>query len=729
MKIFKTILLTAAVTVSSLGYAVKPVVPDEGMWLPLLLNGLNISEMQAMGCKLSAEQIYSVNNSSVKDAIVQLGGFCTAEVVSPQGLLLTNHHCAYDAIQSHSSVENDYLTDGFWAKTKAEELPVEGLTVSFLVRMEDVTGKIVNATKGLEGQERAEAMEVKIVELETEASEDDRYVVNVKEMFDGNAHYLFVYEVFSDIRLVGAPPSAVGKFGGDTDNWMWPRHTGDFSMLRIYAAPDNSAAEYNEANVPYEPKHYLPVSAKGLQEGDFTMIMGYPGSTDRYLSSYEVKQLMEQDAPTIIKVLRKRLDVMKEAMDAKDEVRIALASDYASLANSWKYYEGQLVGLKKFDLVDQKIEEEKTFMQWVADDAKRKKKYGKVLSNISGAIQDGKASGNAMNYLNMAGFGPTFVSNGIGYWRLMSQMKVAGEDEEKYKPYLEELEAGLDAAFEDYYAHVDVELLAATAQMMYEGIPESGHPSVFKTGAFKKAKEKGKLDEKFFAKWAKKTAKGSILFNRKKLEKFHSKPNLKVLEEDLGIEYINSLIGVYRSNMMASGNASAVIADARQLLVEGQMEMQTERNFYPDANFTLRVTYGKVKPYSSWDGKPYESFTYASQILDKYKPGDEEFDVPEKLRTLIQNKDFGSYGKDGKLPVCFIHDLDITGGNSGSPVINGDGELVGIAFDGNWESMISDLSFQEEYVRTISVDIRYVLFIIDKYADAGHLVEEMTVQK
>jgi len=721
MKLFKSLMLACLLFVAGISKATPPL-PDEGMWLPLLLKDLNYAEMQRLGCSLTAEQIYSVNNSSLKDAIVSLGGFCTAEVVSSQGLLLTNHHCAYDAIQSHSSVENNYLKDGYWAATLQDELPVAGLTVSFLVRMEDVTARINGAAADYAPDEQGMAIEEAIAQIQAEAEEDGRYTSEVKPMFAGNVYYLWVYEIYTDVRLVGAPPSSVGKFGGDTDNWMWPRHTGDFSMLRIYADTDNNPAEYSESNVPYKPKHFLPVSNKGLTDGDFTMVMGYPGSTDRYLTSYGVDHHQNVEAPIMIKVFKKRLAVMKAEMDKSEAVNIALASDYASLANACKYYEGQTLGLNKFNLIADKTAEEKSFMTWVKADAARKKKYGNVLSDIKATYGTQKQAGKTNAYLNLAGFGPGFISPGIQVWRLKRTMETASSSAD-YQPAVDALKEGAGAMFEDYFKNVDQKVFAATTLLMYEGLPEGQRPDFYTSALFLKMKG-ATMEEKCNA-YAAVVFKKSIVVDKNKLNKFLKKPKLKVLDKDPGVAYITSLIGFYRTTMMSSMTFENNLETQRKVLLEGLMEQNKGKSMYPDANSTMRLTYGTVKTYDSWEGKRYNTFTYANEILDKYQPGDDEFDVPEKLRTLIQNKDFGPYGKDGVLPVCFLHDTDITGGNSGSPVINADGHLVGIAFDGNWESMISDLRFQDKYVRTISVDIRYVLFIIDKYAGAKRLIEEM----
>ena len=701
--------------------------PDEGMWLPLLLKDYNYEEMKRLGCTLTPEQIYSVNNASLKDAIVQLGGFCTAEVISDEGLLLTNHHCAFDAIQDHSTTEHDYIKDGFWAKDKAAELPVEGLTVSFLVRMEDVSKKVLDKAADYQGQERDMAIQEMVAELEEGATEDGKYRVEVKSMFEGNAYYLFVYQVYRDVRLVGAPPSAVGKFGGDTDNWMWPRHTGDFSMLRIYAGGDNQPADYSAANKPFKPKHHLPVSMTGTKKGDYTMIMGYPGSTDRYLTSFELKTHKEVEAPLVVDILKKRLDIMKADMAADRSQFIAMSSGYNSLSNTQKYYEGQLLGMNKFDLVADAEAEEMKFLKWVNADAKRKEKFGGVLGNIEEELKKRNDGIKASSYYNMAGFGPDMVINGIGVWRLSMKMDMLEKGQKVSDDDIAPLKEGLDDMFKEYFAHTDQKIFALTTQILYENLPADQKMSVFESATFKKV-AKGTTNEEKFAAYAAYVYKKSVLTDKARMAKFLNKPNKKKLDKDPGLIYIKSLIASYRVNMGGMGAHEGILGENRRLLLEGMMEANPAlKKSYPDANFTMRVTYGSTKPYSSWDGKPYNTFTYASEILDKYVAGDPEFDVPEKLRTLIKNKDYGDYAVDGVLPVCFLHNTDITGGNSGSPVINGKGELVGVAFDGNWESMISDLNFDETFVRTISVDIRYVLFIIDKYADAKHLIEEMDV--
>lgn len=703
-----------------------PVRPDEGMWLPLLIQTLNYKDMQSLGCKLTPEQIYSVNNASIKDAIVQLGGFCTAEVVSPQGLLLTNHHCGFDAIQSHSSVEHDYLTNGFWAMTKAEELPIEGLSVSFLERVENVTEKM-NAAIAAEGDREA-AIEMETGKMEEAASEGGKYRAEVKPMFASNEFYLFVYKVYRDIRLVGAPPSAVGKFGGDTDNWMWPRHTGDFSMMRIYAGEDNEPADYSASNKPYSPKHYLPVTVKGVKEGDFAFIMGYPGSTDRYQTSYSVKQAFDNDNRDIIKLLGNRLSLMKEDMDRSDEVRIKLASDYASLSNSWKYYEGQELGLSRRDLVSEKAAAEAKFTSWVNADASRKAEYGEVLPGIKAAVESNVDVAKLSNYINMAAFGPAIVSGGVPYWRLMNTMEKFPDDKTKWQPIIDNLLSGLDARFKDYNKPTDQKIFGAMNRAFYTDIKPEWHPSIYSDKGFTKQKAKGNLDR--FDKYAAYVYGSTILADKAKAKAFLANPSLKALKADPGVKHVASIIELYLTKLQQGQAVYSMTYDGlMQKYLKGMREMDASKVRYPDANFTMRLTYGTIMPYVPRDGVHYDWYTTQKGILEKEIPGDEEFDVPAKLKDLMVRKDFGRYAdkKTGDLVTCFLSNTDITGGNSGSPIMNAEGQLIGLAFDGNWESMISDIVFEKKTCRTISVDIRYVLFVIDKYAGAKHLVDEMNV--
>jgi hypothetical protein len=698
--------------------------PDEGMWLPMLIKDYNYEEMKRLGCKLTAEQIYSVNNSSLKDAIVQLGGFCTAEIISDEGLILTNHHCGYDAIASQSTEENNYLKDGFWAKNKGEELNIPGLTVTFLKSMADVSDRIFNLDKDENGDPDYMAIQQEKANIEEEYSEEGKYTVEVKEMFDGNAVYVFVYEVYRDIRMVGAPPSSIGKFGGDTDNWMWPRHTGDFSMFRIYAGSNNEPADYMESNKPFQPKHSLPVSMKGIEEGDFTMVMGYPGSTDRYLTSYEVANLQTVEAPALVSLLEKRLNTMREVMDRSETLEIENASSHASMSNAYKYYKGQLRGLNKFDLVGQKKIYENGLTSWINGDTERKEKYGDMFSRFESAFGSSDQLDTDMSVVNIAGFAPDFVTGlGISVWRTARSFDSAGEEEMAAK--MDIIEEQGKEYFSSNAPIMDRELFLFALDALKNDVSKSRRPDLFEHKLYvKKAKGSNERYADLFA-------KKSIFGNEKRMAKFLKKPSQKVLDKDPGMIYVTSLIDMFRSKIqMAQMQRESELSELKGLFMQAIQEKETDKTFYPDANSTMRITYGTVKNYKSWEGKEYETFTTGDQILQKYVAGDDEFDVPEKLRTLLTNKDFGDYARpDGKLPVCFLHNTDITGGNSGSPVINAEGHLIGCAFDGNWESMTSDLFWQDEYVRTISVDIRYVLFIIDKFAGASHLLDEMNLVK
>lgn len=714
-----------AVRVIAAGYESSPVPPREGMWLPHLVKTLNIDAMKELGFKLSAEDIYSVNKSCIKDAVVQLGGFCTAEVVSSKGLLFTNHHCGYDAIATHSTPEHDYLTDGFWAMNQGDEIHTPGLTVKFLQRIEDVTKEVLDAGAAAGEEMRDAAIGEKIGEIEAKASNDGAYTAQVRPIFNGNEYLLFVYEIFRDVRLVGAPPSAVGKFGGDTDNWMWPRHTGDFSILRVYAGPDNKPADYSESNVPYTPKHFLPISLKGFQTGDFAMTLGYPGSTDRYLTSDAISQIYDNNNPEVIKLLGERLKIMKAEMDKDDETRINMASSYASLANYYKYCIGQNRGLRQRGLVEERQAYEMKFVEWVNSDSKRREKYGDVVDQMAKNIESFKPILKLRNYVNMAGFGPGVVNYGVGYWRLRGMFEKEAGDE-AISGQVERMKGAVDGHFAEYYTMLDQNLLAATARRMYNDLPEDLRPDVFSTKGFTKAKAKGDMDR--FDAYAAKVFSTSILTNKARNEAFLAKPSFKVLQKDLGVQYAASMVTLFLSKLqMDMGMYNAVDGESMRLYQAGMLEMEKNRRFYPDANSTMRLSYGTVLPYDPKDGVSYKTQTYAEGILEKEVPGDEEFNVPAGLTDLIRKGDFGRYGENGKLPVCFLTDNDITGGNSGSPVINGNGELIGIAFDGNWESMTSDLVWDDKIVRTISVDIRYVLFIMDKYAGASRLINELKI--
>jgi hypothetical protein len=693
---------------------------DEGMWLPLLLKQLNEADMQKMGLKITAEDIYSVNNSSLKDAIVSFGGFCTGEMISEEGLILTNHHCGFDAIQSNSSVEHDYITNGFWAMSRDQELPNPGLFVRFLVRIEDVTEQVKKQIPDtLQEKDLNTFLRGVFAPITKAASEDGRYKADVRPFFNGNEYYLFVYEEFNDVRLVGAPPQSIGNFGGDTDNWMWPRHTGDFSLFRVYCGKDGKPAAYSKDNVPYKPKHFLPVSMKGLQKDEFTMTMGYPGRTDRYLTSYGVNLAISKTSPAIVKIRDKKLKVMKSQMDASDKVRIAYASKYAQTANYWKYFIGQTKGLKRMRVADQKAELEDQFQAWADADAARKPKYGNVLGELKKSFADIEKYALVRTYLNEAVTrGPEVLMFAYGAGDLNKELTAKKHDKEKIKAAADKLKARGEEYFKEYDATTDRMLLASLMKMYYNDIPKEQQAPVF---AEIQSKFKGDFEA-----WAADLFKNSVFVSKEKYDEFLNSPSAKKLAADPAYKTITSIMDHYNSTMKPSIDAiTAVQSKNNRLFVAGLREMMPDKKFAPDANSTMRLSYGQVKDYDPMDAVDYNYFTTTNGILEKLDNTNDEFKVDPKLEKLIRDKDFGPYGENGMMKVCFISTNDITGGNSGSPVINGNGELVGLCFDGNWEAMSGDIAYDADYKRTISVDIRYVLFVIDKFAGASHLVKEM----
>ena len=695
---------------------------DEGMWLPFLLKQNNYDQMQKMGLKLSADQLYDINNSSLKDAIVSFGGYCTGEIISDQGLVLTNHHCGYGAIQSHSTVEHDYLTDGFWAMDKAQELPVEGLFVRFLVRIEDVTDSVLHEIDHrTASEERSKLIRKRIKRISKASTEGTRYTASIKPFFEGNHYYMYVYDTYTDIRLVGAPPSSVGKFGGDTDNWKWPRHTGDFSMFRIYGNENGEPADYSIDNKPIKPKHHLPISLKGIEEKDFAMVFGYPGSTSRYRSSFGIKQDLEVINPTRIKIRDKRLKILKKQMNASDEVRIKYSSKYAGIANYYKYFIGQNEGLRKLNTVTKKEAEEQEFRVWANQNEPRKEKYGKVLAEMEQSYNDRGESIKMLYYFLEATRAPDLLSFILEVYPLIKKVG-AHNNEEELIEIKTELLAAADKHFKDYDMDTDRKVFAALFALFYKDVPSAYHPSIFSVIV-----ENYNAD---FGRYADMLYKRSAFASKETFEAMVEELENYPVDKDHAVKLFNSveekLINTRNNFFELNGTLSA----NRRLYLEGLMEMQPEKNFYPDANSTMRTTYGTVNPYEPGDGLMYNFFTTIDGLMEKKDNSDPEFIVPEKLTELYETKDFGKYAdKTGNLTVCFITDNDITGGNSGSPVINGNGELIGCAFDGNWEAMTGDLVFDPSLKRCISADIRYILFIVDKYAGAGHLVEEMTIVK
>ncbi len=698
---------------------------DEGMWLPHLLQSMNVSDMKDCGLQLTAQDLYDVNNSSLKDAIVALnGGMCTGEMISSQGLMLTNHHCAFDVIQTHSTVDNDYLTDGFWAMTRDAELPNEGFSVSFLVSIESVTDRVLEDIGEVTESERNTKLREIFNEIASEKIDGTDYNARVKSFFGGNEFYLMTYITYNDVRLVGAPPSSIGKFGGDTDNWMWPRHTGDFSLLRVYCAPDGSPAEYSEENIPYTPKHHLPIQLDGVDNGDYTMIFGFPGSTDRFLTSFGIQEALEQTNPTIVQIRTEKLAIMKSGMDENKKTKIQYASKYAGTSNYWKYYIGQSRGLKRMKVYDKKVEMENKFTDWVnSGDLKRYEKYGNTLNLIQEAYEDNRELNVSRTYLNEA----IFQGAEIMYFSFIMNRKLANipTGKEEKTIFMNEIREQAQEFYKNYNSTIDEELFSAMLEMYYYNVPHNQHPAVFKKIENQLLGFKA-LD---FDYYAKDVFRKSIFSSEDKFMQFLESPYAMKLEKDPAYTTMMSIYDYYIEHHYAQRKSvRAKLDEGNRLFIAGLREMNPEGKYYPNANSTMRVTYGNVGDYDPGDAMHYDFYTTIDGIIEKEDPTNDEFIVPEKLKELYEIGDYGQYAdENGNLRINFISNNDITGGNSGSPVINAWGEIVGTAFDGNWEAMSGDIAFENEIQRTISVDIRYTMFIIDKFAGATHLIDEMTI--
>jgi len=695
---------------------------DEGMWLLPLLEKLNINAMKKMGCRLNAEDIYSINQSSIKDAIVIFGGGCTGEMVSAEGLLLTNHHCGYDAIQQHSSLEHNYLLDGFWAKSKSEEIHTPGLNVTFLISIEDVTDR-VNAVleDKMTETERNEAIDQISDEITVEATDDTHYTAEVKSFFGGNNFYLLVFETFKDVRMVGAPPSSIGAFGDNADNWVWPRHTGDFSIFRVYADAEGKPADYSPDNVPLKPRFFLPVSLKGVEKEDFTMILGYPGGTDRYMTSSGVDELLEIDLPVRVKVRGEKQEIMMRHMTADPAVYIKYAAKYANSSNYWKYSIGQIAGIKRMNVYNRKKAQEERFTQWVNADAIRKEKYGDALKMINKGIEANKEYDIAGNYLTECLLqGAELPLFAIRFIMFHDELAKSKPDTDVIKILTERARSIAGDFFKNYDQSLDREVSEAMLKRFFADVAQEYYPDFHKTIAQKFKGDIAKYVQAWFDK--------SIFTDPARMDAFLKMPSAKTLQNDLVFQAGKSIRQSYFSIRNSTiANNEHTDRGYRQYIA-GIIEMDKDRVWYPDANFTIRFTYGKVVDYFPRDALYYSYYTTLKGVMEKEDPSDPEFVVSDRLKELYKNQDYGRYANQyGEMPVCFISNNDITGGNSGSPVINGKGELVGIAFDGNWEAMSGDIVFEPEVQRTISVDIRYVLFIIDKFAGANYLLDEMKI--
>ena len=697
---------------------------DEGMWVPMFLKQLNIKDMKKAGFKLSAEDIYSVNKSSLKDAIIIFGGGCTGEIVSPEGLIFTNHHCGYGSIQKVSTIEHDYLTDGFWSKSKEEEIPIEGLTVKFLVNMQDVTAKMYEGVSDtMTEDERREVLYANEDSLVEEATKDNHYKAIVESYFAGNEYYLVTYEVFTDIRLVGTPPEAVGKFGADTDNWMWPRHTGDFSIFRVYMAPDGKPAEFAKENIPYKSKHFLPVSIKDKKPGDFTFIMGNPGSTQRYLTSYGIDLAINESNPAVVKIRTAKLDVMREYMSADAKVRLQYSSKFARTANYWKYFQGQTKALKQLNVADEKRAIEESFQSWADANETRKAKYGDVI-NMFDEAYTGKKEYNLSNWYFREAFyrGTEILPYAASFKKLGKLLAADSVDQEKVDATIEKLRGRIDKHFKDYYKPLDEKMFAVTMGLYFWDVKAEHQPEILVRHAKKYQGDFTTWSNKFFGK--------TLFADAASVEALLDNPSAEAINNDPAIKIWNSFMEKYLEIKPLAGPISDKLNKANRLFVAGLREQNPNTKYYPDANFTMRLTYGKVGGYSPADGAEFNYYTTTDGILQKEDPNNPEFVVPAKLKELILAKDFGPYtNKKGEMPVAFLSNNDITGGNSGSPIMDAKGNLIGLAFDGNWEAMSGDIAFDPKLQKTINVDVRYVLFIIDKLGGAHNIIDELTIVK
>ncbi len=694
---------------------------DEGMWLPLLLEGYTIEDMQDKGLQLSAGDIYSVNQSGIKDAVVIFGRGCTGEVISDQGLLLTNHHCGLSRIQAHSSVENDYIKDGFWAMSREEELPNPGLSVTFLVRMDDVTDRVLEGVQDDMGDiERQQRVSTNISALEGDVEENEGYTAVIKPLYYGNEYFMFVYEIFRDVRLVGAPPQSIGNFGRDTDNWMWPRHTCDFSLFRIYANKDNEPAEYSPDNVPYKPKKHLPVSLDGVEEGDLTFLMGYPGSTYQYLTGRELKMITEISIPHKIKVRTARMEIMQRAMDASDEVRIQYTSKYARVTNAWKKWQGMLRGLDRVDAIRQKEELEQEFIQWVQQDEEHTDRYGDLFYRFNEVYDALEELILVRDYSVEVVLAVELLNFAADITEKLNQ--VDPDSAEWMEEVRQDLLEKTKDFYDDYHKPADRKIFAALMQIFKEDIEPAYHPAFFKT-----VSEKYRAD---FNRYSWYLYSRSIYGQQEKLEAALSKLSkgkIRKLLNDPLAELVDDFRNAIGIPCLMAFTAEEQLQLLYRLYVKALREMQSEKTFYPDANFTMRLTYGQVAGYEPRDATYYEYYTTLAGVIEKARKDVRDYTVPPRLVALYRSKDYGRYARDSTMHVGFIARNHTSGGNSGSPVMNSSGALIGINFDRNWEGTMSDYHYDPEQCRNISVDIRYILFIIDKYAGAAHLVEEMTI--
>lgn len=708
----------------TISLATLPMKADEGMWFLMFIERLNHRDMEKKGLQLTAEEIYSVNNSSLKDAIVQFNGGCTAEIVSKEGLVLTNHHCGYSTIAELSTTEEDYLKNGFWALNKKEELKPKKLSVRFFVRMDDVSKRILGKVNDqMTELEREKGINKEIALIEKENNEGGKYVVSVRPFFNGNEYYYFVYQDYNDVRLVGTPPSSIGKFGGDTDNWEWPRHTGDFSIFRVYTDAKGNPAEYSPRNIPLKPKYYLPVSLKGIEENDFVMVLGYPGRTNRWMPAGGIEQNVKFAYPAWVEASKTGMDQLKKHMDKSDKIRLEYASEYASLANYWKNRQGMIHALTQHQTAKTKKTNEVKFNKW-ANKKGNKERYGTVIETIDNYYEKTNEKARHDNYLKgflrSSNFAPLpYRLGGMTreYLKMGETRRFLVQD--KVEAEIADLYNGIDIEVEKDVLTAQLNLYAAKAAT--STVPLASYVA-----------ELAKSNNGDFTLFVKEAFDRSIFASKEKFQEFIKKPDSEVLQDDPLYKLSSSLLERAREKSKEQVKLEDDFEKSYRLLVEGMRIANPDVKYYPDANSTLRLSYGKVKslPADKRNDAKINNYTTLQGTIAKYKPNDPEFDLPQKLIDLYNAKDFGQYAdKNGYMPVNFLSDNDITGGNSGSPVLNGKGELIGIAFDGNIEAMAGDVIFDPKLQRAINVDVRYVLFIIDKYAGATNLIDELTIVK
>ncbi len=700
---------------------------DEGMWLPMLLGQQVYSDMVKKGLKLSKEQLYSINKASIKDAVVIFGGGCTGELVSAQGLIFTNHHCGYSVIAGASNMEHNYLRDGFYAHNNGEEIPGGTLSVQFLLRIDDVTSLVTDSLKGLSGQERVTRQNQVLAAINARMSDPSKSIeTRISPLFKGNQFLAFVYQRYKDVRLVGAPPEALGKFGGDTDNWEWPRHTADYSIWRVYASKDGSPADFSLSNTPLKPKWFLPVSLKGVKDGDFSMIYGYPGGTNRYESSNGVQLATEINNPTLVKLRDMRLKYMFEEMKKDPTTRLQLASDYAGIANYWKFYDGESKQLLKYDVYGQKKKDEEKFVQW----AQSHPEYKTIFNDLNAAYAAWKPYSMHRQYIIEGVLGSPLLAFAASLQQVEIALTRPGTSTDVIKKAVDAASAQRQNFLKAENKASDINIVAAVLQMYYKDIPVDQHPQGLFTAI---RNEYGSLDKTAtYQKYAESIFSNTMILDDTKWNAFTRNPDATVLQQDLAFNISNSLVKNYQSKYLpmyqqfASKNN-----DWGRMYLKGVMEMNPGKVMYPDATFTMRVSYGKVASYKPRDAVHYDYVTTMKGMLDKYIKDDYEFDLPDNFLKMARAKDFGVY-KDARtndLVTCFITTNDITGGNSGSPVINGNGELIGLAFDGNYEALSHKIAFDKDLNRTICVDIRFVLWCVDKLGGAPQIVKELNLKK